>query len=226
VHRHEHRRGERRRGRAGFHQQRDLDGVPTPAVVRSVVLNSIWLCCIHSFATIDYSTVSCFERKSMELRWLISSRQTEDKTTGCNSVTTQSQLSHNSVTTQSQLSHNSVTAHNGTIAVWLHDVYMRCNTGFERVSLAPGQSLSVPLAAWAEDFSVVDARGVRWLRPGGFHVQVGDVEAPAIKQVSIAGAPELLEDLSGLYIDISSSFHLSLSQHIIFLSAASRESFA
>jgi hypothetical protein len=109
VHRHEHRRGERRRGRAGFHQQRDLDGVPTPAVVRSVVLNSIWLCCIHSFATIDYSTVSCFERKSMELRWLISSRQTEDKTTGCNSVTTQSQLSHNSVTTQSQLSHNSVT---------------------------------------------------------------------------------------------------------------------
>jgi hypothetical protein len=217
VHRHEHRRGERRRGRAGFHQQRDLDGVPTPAVVRSVVLNSIWLCCIHSFATIDYSTVSCFERKSMELRWLISSRQTEDKTTGCNSVTTQSQLSHNSVTTQSQLSHSSVTAHNGTIAVWLHDVYidMRCNTGFERVSLAPGQSLSVPLAAWAEDFSVVDARGVRWLRPGGFHVQVGDVEAP-----------ELLEDLSGLYIDISSSFHLSLSQHIIFLSAASRESFA
>jgi hypothetical protein len=144
VHRHEHRRGERRRGRAGFHQQRDLDGVPTPAVVRSVVLNSIWLCCIHSFATIDYSTVSCFERKSMELRWLISSRQTEDKTTGCNSVTTQSQLSHNSVTTQSQLSHSSQRDNRCLVARRLHAMQHRvraCVAGSGAVAECPPGSV-------------------------------------------------------------------------------------
>ena len=73
--------------------------------------------------------------------------------------------------------------------------------GFERVALAPGQSVSVPLVVKAEHLSVVDERGVRWLKPGGFTVQVGDVEAPATKVIQLRGAPQLLEDLSGIWSD-------------------------
>jgi len=70
---------------------------------------------------------------------------------------------------------------------------------FERVTLAPGSQTTVQLKADAEDFSVVDADGRRWLRAARFTLRAGDVVAPATQLVDVHGPPQLLEDLSGVF---------------------------
>jgi len=70
---------------------------------------------------------------------------------------------------------------------------------FERVTVAPGAEKTVVLTADAEDLSVVDAHGRRWLRGGRFALRAGDVMAPARRDVAVHGAARLLEDLSGAF---------------------------
>ena len=70
---------------------------------------------------------------------------------------------------------------------------------FERVTVAPGAEKTVVLTADAEDLSVVDAHGRRWLRGGRFTLRAGDVMAPARRDVAVHGAARLLEDLSGAF---------------------------
>ena len=67
---------------------------------------------------------------------------------------------------------------------------------FERVTLAPGAEVTVSLNATAEDLSVVDERGRRWLPPAQFVLRVGDVVAPVSLGIELLGPPLLLEDLS------------------------------
>lgn len=66
--------------------------------------------------------------------------------------------------------------------------------GFERLhDMAPGEKRSVLFSSTAEDFSVVDSGGNRWLRPRRFNIEIGDVLVPARREVVIEGKERLLE---------------------------------
>jgi hypothetical protein len=60
--------------------------------------------------------------------------------------------------------------------------------------LAPGVSQVVTLRASAEDLSVVDEEGRRWLRPSSFRLRLGDVVSPATVALRLTGVELLLED--------------------------------
>lgn len=66
---------------------------------------------------------------------------------------------------------------------------------FARVTLRPGAETTVVLNATANDLSIVDDEGRRWLRPASFTLRAGDVAAPASCGITVGGAPRLLEDL-------------------------------
>ena len=66
--------------------------------------------------------------------------------------------------------------------------------GFRRLrAMAPGEKRLVLFSSTAEDLSVVDGAGDRWLRPRRAFVEIGDVVNPARRQVVIAGEERLLE---------------------------------
>eukprot|EP01049_Picozoa_sp_SAG25_P010903 SAG25_NODE_1249_length_3494_cov_27.356805_4_plen_151_part_00 len=64
---------------------------------------------------------------------------------------------------------------------------------FLRVRLTPGQNKTVLLTVTAEDLSVVDDAGARWLQPAGYTVRAGDVVSPARHDFELRGQPTLLE---------------------------------
>ena len=65
---------------------------------------------------------------------------------------------------------------------------------FLRVSLAAGETKVVMLAAPAEAFAMGDEDGLLSVHPGPYWVQVGDINAPASKQVELTGEVAVLED--------------------------------
>ena len=66
--------------------------------------------------------------------------------------------------------------------------------GFQRLqNMAPGEKRTVLFSSTAEDLSVVDAGGSRWLKPRRAWIEIGDVAAPARRELAIEGEDRLLE---------------------------------
>lgn len=66
--------------------------------------------------------------------------------------------------------------------------------GFQRLrDMAPGEKRTVMFSSTAEDLSVVDAGGSRWLKPRRAWIEIGDVAAPARRELAIEGEDRLLE---------------------------------
>ena len=67
--------------------------------------------------------------------------------------------------------------------------------GFERlVAMKPGESRQVTFAAGPADLANADATGRVVLQPGAYGVEIGDVVAPAMSRVSLAGKLHVLDD--------------------------------
>eukprot|EP01051_Picozoa_sp_SAG22_P005385 SAG22_NODE_318_length_12494_cov_18.507705_2_plen_215_part_00 len=66
--------------------------------------------------------------------------------------------------------------------------------GFKRlVDMLPNEKRTALFSSTAEDLSVVDTNGDRWLKPRAAGLEIGDVVAPARRRLTIEGAPRLLD---------------------------------
>ena len=78
--------------------------------------------------------------------------------------------------------------------------------GFQRLhDMAPGEKRSVLFSSTADDLSIVDTGGHRWLKKRRFSIEIGDVLVPARREVVVEGNERLLE-AAGPWADVAAAY--------------------